>query len=222
MRVPVFYCMYFPHGKRLFDVFASLLGLCLTWPLWVTTAIALAASGHRPVLLIQQRAGKNGAPFALYKFRTMTDQRDHTGELLPDSERLTRVGSVIRSLSLDELPQLLNILKGDMSLVGPRPLLLEYVPLYSDEQRKRLSVTPGLTGLAQVSGRNSLSWEQKFTLDVQYTKSITLLGDLTLLIRTVVQLFSPRGVNSKPGDTMPRFTGSAPTAIQHPTKDSHA
>lgn len=214
--------MYFPHGKRLFDIFASMLGLCFTWPLWLITAIALGVSGHRPVLFIQKRAGKDGAPFALYKFRTMTDQRDGSGALLPDSDRLTRVGSLIRSLSLDELPQLINVLKGDMSLVGPRPLLLEYVPLYSDEQRKRLSVTPGLTGLAQVSGRNSLSWEEKFALDVQYTKSITLCGDFALLIRTVVQLFSPRGVNSKPGDTMPRFTGSVSTPIPHPYKDTNA
>lgn len=214
--------MYLPHGKRLFDIFATLLGICFIWPLWLMTALVLSVSGHRPVLLIQRRAGKDGAPFALYKFRTMTDQRDSSGALLPDSQRLTSVGRIIRSLSLDELPQLINVLKGDMSLVGPRPLLLEYVPLYSSEQRKRLDVKPGLTGLAQVSGRNSLSWEEKFDLDVRYTQDVSFLGDISLLLRTVVAIFSRRGVNSNPGDTMPRFTGSVPSPTPHPHKDTHA
>ncbi len=157
----------------------------------------------------QKRPGFNENIFEMYKFRTMTSETDLNGELLPDCERMTRFGKIVRSTSLDELPELFNILKGDMSIVGPRPLLVQYLLLYNDRQRKRHNVKPGLTGLAQVSGRNSISWEEKFELDVQYVDSISLKKDLAIIFRTVRKVFAREGINSNTSSTMEPFKGSA-------------
>jgi lipopolysaccharide/colanic/teichoic acid biosynthesis glycosyltransferase len=193
--------------KRLFDILVAAFLLLLTLPLMLATAVAVHLALGAPVLLRQTRPGKGGAPFLFFKFRTMTEARDDAGRLLPDERRLTPFGRWLRATSLDELPQLANVLKGDMSLVGPRPLLMEYIPLYSPLQARRHEVRPGITGWAQVNGRNALSWEERFRLDVWYVDHRSWLLDLRILLLTVLRVFQARGV-AQPGQaTMTRFTG---------------
>ena len=193
--------------KRLFDILVAALLLLLTLPLMLATASAVRFALGMPVLLRQTRPGKEGKPFSFLKFRTMTEDRDGTGRLLPDERRLTSFGRRLRATSLDELPQLVNVLKGDMSLVGPRPLLMEYLPLYSPQQARRHEVRPGITGWAQVNGRNTLSWDERFRLDVWYVDHRSFLLDLRILLLTVLRVFQARGVAQPGHATMPRFTG---------------
>ncbi len=201
----VIYQLFF---KRAIDFFASLLGLIIAFPALVILAFLLTLSNHWTPFFIQPRPGKNNRIFKLVKFKTMNDKRDATGKLLPDRERLTRVGKFIRSTSMDELPQLINVLKGDMSLIGPRPLLVCYLPLYSKEQARRHEVRPGITGWAQVNGRNSLTWEEKFKLDVWYVDNISFTLDIKILWLTVVKVFKREGI-IKPGQaTMDSFKGN--------------
>jgi lipopolysaccharide/colanic/teichoic acid biosynthesis glycosyltransferase len=195
--------------KRLFDIVVSTIALVLLSPLLVVTAILVRLRLGTPVLFRQMRPGLAGAPFRLMKFRTMTDARSPDGTLLPDAVRLTPFGRFLRSTSLDELPELLNVLKGEMSLVGPRPLLMEYLPLYSAAQARRHEVRPGLTGWAQVNGRNALSWEEKFALDLWYVENRSLALDLRILWLTVMRVFGRSGISAEGEATMPRFTGSA-------------
>lgn len=193
--------------KRLVDILVSASLLLLTLPLMLATALAVRLAMGDPVLLRQTRPGKDGVPFSFYKFRTMTEERDGAGRLLPDERRLTPFGHWLRATSLDELPQLVNVLRGDMSLVGPRPLLMEYMPLYSPQQARRHEVRPGITGWAQVNGRNALSWEERFRLDVWYVDHRSLLLDLRILLLTVLRVFQARGVTQPGQATMTRFTG---------------
>lgn len=198
--------------KRLFDIVLTLIGLLLLSPAAIVVALFVRARIGSPVLFRQQRPGLNGRPFQMIKFRTMSDARDDSGELLPDADRLPRFGRLLRATSLDELPELWNVLKGDMSLVGPRPLLMEYLPLYSEEQARRHEVRPGVTGWAQVNGRNALSWEEKFALDVWYIDNRSFWLDLKILWLTVMAVLRPRGI-SQPGQaTMERFLGSEDVA----------
>jgi sugar transferase EpsL len=161
-----------------------------------------------PVLFIQERSGLDGKPFKLFKFRTMTDEKNKAGELLPDSERLTPFGRKLRKYTLDELPQLFNILIGNMSVVGPRPLLMEYVPLYNEKQRVRLSIKPGATGWAQINGRNAISWEKKFELDTWYVENQSFILDLKIIFITILKIFKSEGISAANEATMPKFTGS--------------
>lgn len=177
--------MYAKYFKRILDFILSLTALIIFSPILLIVAILVRIKLGSPIIFKQQRPGKDEKIFTLYKFRTMTDNKDENGNLLPDSERLTKFGKLLRSTSLDELPELINILKGDMAIVGPRPLLVEYLPYYTEEEKHRHDVRPGLTGLAQVNGRNSISWEEKFKYDVQYVKKITFLGDLKIILKTV-------------------------------------
>jgi len=161
-----------------------------------------------PVIFKQKRPGLNEKIFTLYKFRTMTDERDENGELLPDSVRLTKFGKFLRSTSLDELPELFNILKGDMSIVGPRPLLVEYLPLYNEHQKRRHEVRPGLSGLAQINGRNAITWEKKFDYDVEYVDNVSFIGDWKIILLTFIKVFKREGINSSESVTMERFKGT--------------
>ena len=197
--------------KRLFDCLLAGAGLLLLSPVLVVSAVAVRAKLGSPVLFRHPRAGKDGRTFVMYKLRTMTDARDANGKPLPDEERMTPTGMFLRRFSLDELPQLLNVLKGDMSLVGPRPLLPEYVPLYSPEQRRRLDVLPGITGWAQINGRNALSWEQKFALDIWYVDNRSFGLDIRILFRTVASVITGRGVSQDGCAPMPRFEGTVRT-----------
>ena len=194
--------------KRVIDILASFGGLLVVLPFSLFILPALAFSNKGPILFIQTRPGFRGKLFRLMKFKTMNDRRDKTGRLLPDNERLTGVGRFIRSLSLDEFPQLINVLKGDMSLVGPRPLLPEYLPLYNAHQARRHEVRPGITGWAQVNGRNAISWEQKFDLDVWYVDHLSFWLDMKILFLTLVNVIRREGINSDTTTTMKRFTGS--------------
>jgi lipopolysaccharide/colanic/teichoic acid biosynthesis glycosyltransferase len=197
-------------GKRALDVIAASLGLILLSPLMLGLALAVAATLGRPVLFRQMRPGLQGRAFCLLKFRTMRADRDANGGLLGDAQRLTRFGRLLRASSLDELPELINVIRGDMSLVGPRPLLLEYLPLYSAEQARRHQVRPGITGWAQVNGRNAVSWEERFRMDVWYIENQSLWLDLRIIARSIVSVFTARGI-SHPGEaTMPVFRGSCP------------
>jgi sugar transferase EpsL len=195
--------------KRAFDFIAAFLGLLLLSPLLLITALLVLINLGSPVLFRQQRPGLNGTPFLMYKFRTMTDRRDSFGNLLPDTDRLTPFGRFLRGSSLDELPELLNILKGDMSLVGPRPLLMEYVPLYTSDQARRHEVKPGITGWAQVNGRNAISWEEKFRFDVWYVDNRSFRLDLRILRMTLVKAFAREGISQDGEATMCKFRGSA-------------
>ena len=200
--------MYAKYIKRILDFILSLIALIVLSPVLLVVAILVRIKLGSPIIFKQQRPGKDERIFTLYKFRTMTDKKDENGNLLPDSERLTKFGKVLRSTSLDELPELVNILKGDMSIVGPRPLLVEYLPLYSEEQKHRHDVRPGLTGLAQVSGRNSLSWEEKFNDDLQYIKHITFFEDMKIIFMTVAKVFKREGIAQEGNATMEKFTGN--------------
>ncbi len=194
--------------KRVLDVAGALAGLLLLSPAYVLLTLLVRRRMGPPALFSQLRAGFRGRPFRLYKFRSMTDERDKDGSLLPDAERLTPFGSFLRRTSLDELPQLWNVLCGTMSLVGPRPLLLEYVPLYDERQRKRLSVKPGITGWAQINGRNALSWEEKFELDVWYVEHRTFWLDVKILAATAWKVLRREGISAPGEATMPPFRGS--------------
>ena len=195
-------------GKRAIDVAVASVALIVASPFLVGTAVAVRLKLGSPVLFRQTRPGLDRQPFDVLKFRTMTDERDETGVLLPDEVRLTAFGRALRSTSLDELPELLNIVRGDMSLVGPRPLLMEYLPLYNARQSTRHDVRPGLTGLAQVNGRNHLSWEQKLEFDAQYVESVSLRLDAAILWKTVVSVIRRTGISEAGGVTMTPFQGS--------------
>lgn len=194
--------------KRALDILGASAGLILFSPLMLYTAYKIRKESGSPVFYCQTRAGRDGRLFKLYKFRTMTDARAERGNLLPDAERITAVGAKIRGSSLDELPQLLNVLKGEMSLVGPRPLLPEYVPLYSEEQRKRLSVPQGITGWAQINGRNATTWEERFAHDIWYAENRSLALDLKILLMTVSKVLKREGISAEGEATMPRFEGN--------------
>ena len=194
--------------KRIVDFLGAALGLIILSPVLAVIAWRVRRHIGSPVLFRQQRAGFNGKPFELIKFRTMRDTVDQNGDPLPDSERLTDVGIRIRSSSLDELPELWNVLKGDMSLVGPRPLLMEYLPLYSKEQARRHNVRPGLTGWAQINGRNAISWDEKFALDVWYVENQSLLLDLKIIWMTIYKVWGREGISAASEATMPKFSGS--------------
>ncbi|MGX1982298.1 sugar transferase EpsL [Thermolongibacillus altinsuensis] len=194
--------------KRLFDFICALLGIIILSPIILVTAVLVRIKLGSPVIFKQQRPGLHGKPFYLYKFRTMTDERDENGELLPDHMRLTPFGQFLRKFSLDELPQLFNVLKGDLSLVGPRPLLMEYLELYTPEQARRHEVKPGITGWAQVNGRNAISWEEKFKLDVWYVDNRSFWLDLKILFLTVIKVFKSEGINQAGHVTMEKFTGT--------------
>lgn len=200
--------MYKNHIKRLLDIVISFLVIVLFFWLYLILAILVRVKLGSPVLFKQQRPGKDEKIFNLYKFRTMTDKRDENGDLLPDSERLTVFGKKLRSTSLDELPEFFNILKGDMSFIGPRPLLVKYLPLYNEEQRHRHDVRPGLTGWAQVNGRNLLSWEDRFEKDVFYVNNISFLMDIKIVFMTVAVVFRHNDINSATDATMEAFTGT--------------
>lgn len=194
--------------KRPMDCFLATLSLLFLSPVILILFLLVRVFLGSPVLFEQDRPGKDGKVFKLYKFRTMTDKRGEDGQLLADEKRLTTFGKVLRSSSLDELPELFNIIKGEMSLIGPRPLLVKYLPLYNEEQAKRHDVRPGLTGLAQSRGRNSLSWEEKFKLDVEYVDHITFLGDLKIIADTVRSVLNSEGISAEGDVTMPFFTGN--------------
>lgn len=194
--------------KRPFDFFASFLAILILSPLLVVISILIKFKLGGPIFFKQDRPGLNEKVFTLYKFRTMTDEKDEKGFLLPDSERLTKFGKFLRSTSIDELPALLNILKGDMSIVGPRPLLIEYLNLYSIEQRKRHEVRPGLSGYAQVNGRNSLSWEEKFNLDLIYIDNISFRHDIGIILKTIIKVIKREGISSNNSVTMEKFKGT--------------
>lgn len=202
--------IYADFVKPACDRAAALLLLLLLAPILLTVAVAVRLALGSPVLFAQVRPGKAGRPFRMLKFRTMTEARAHTGELLPDDERLPRFGRWLRSTSLDELPELWNVLRGDMSLVGPRPLLMQYIPLYTPEQARRHEVKPGLTGLAQISGRNAISWEQKFSYDVAYVDQVSLWLDLKIVARTLLGVIRRDGISAAGHSTMPFFTGARP------------
>lgn len=197
--------------KRPMDFIFSLIAIIVLSPVLLLVALLVRVKLGSPILFKQQRPGLNEKIFTLYKFRTMTIERDEYGELLPDDVRLTKFGKFLRSTSLDELPELFNILKGDMSIVGPRPLLVQYLPLYNEYQKRRHEVRPGLTGLAQVSGRNTLSWDDKFNLDVEYVNNVNFIGDWKIIILTLIKVFVREGINSEAAATMEPFKGSCRT-----------
>lgn len=194
--------------KRLLDVVVASIGLVLLSPLMAALALLVRARLGSPVLFAQERPGLRGRPFRIWKFRTMSDARDASGETLPDERRLTPLGRFLRGASLDELPELFNVLRGDMSLVGPRPLLMEYLPLYTTEQARRHEVRPGITGWAQVNGRNAISWEEKFALDVWYVDNRSLPLDLRIMALTAAKVLAREGISQEGRATMERFTGS--------------
>ena len=200
--------MYTTIIKPFFDKIFSLLILILSSPFLLIVVIMLFIANRGNVWFRQDRPGKNGKIFTVIKFKTMTDQRDPQGNLLPDKVRLTALGKFIRKTSLDELPQLFNVLRGDMSFVGPRPLLTEYLPLYSKEQQRRHQVTPGITGWAQVNGRNTVSWPQKFALDVWYVDHISFWLDIKILLLTIMKVFKAEGISSATSETMEKFHGN--------------
>ena len=194
--------------KRPLDFILSLIAIVILSPVLITVSILVRVKLGSPVLFKQKRPGLNEKIFTMYKFRTMTDEKEENGVLLPDSVRLTKFGKMLRSTSLDELPELLNILKSDMSFIGPRPLLVQYLPLYNDYQRRRHEVKPGLSGLAQVNGRNAISWEEKFKLDVDYVDNVTFLVDCKIVFKTLKTIFVREGISSDTSDTMEAFTGN--------------
>lgn len=209
--------IYRTFGKRLIDFLAS-----LTLLIVLAIPLAFLAMGVRlflgkPVFFRQERPGWKGSIFQMFKFRTMTEARGEDGSLLPDADRMTRFGTFLRRTSLDELPELFNVLKGEMSLVGPRPLLVKYLPLYSDEQARRHQVRPGITGWAQVNGRNAISWEEKFKLDVWYVENYSLLLDLKILLMTLRKVFDREGISAEGEATMPEFLGT-PIDLDSPSE----
>jgi len=200
--------VYRKYIKRPMDFILSLCAIIVLAPVLLMIAILVRIKLGSPVLFKQKRPGLNEKIFTLYKFRTMTDERDENGELLPDEIRLTRFGKLLRSTSLDELPELFNIIKGDMSVVGPRPLLIEYLPLYNNHQKRRHEVRPGLSGHAQVNGRNAISWEDKFKLDVEYVDNVSFIGDWKIIFLTLKKAFMREDINSETAATMELFKGT--------------
>ena len=199
--------MYAKYIKRILDFTLSLLALIVLSPLMLIIYILVRIKLGKPAIFKQKRPGKDEKIFTLYKFRTMTDEKDEKGNLLPDEKRLTKFGKFLRSTSLDELPELINILKGDMAIVGPRPLLVEYLDYYTDEEKHRHDVRPGLTGLAQVSGRNTITWEEKFKQDNKYIKNITSINDIKIIIKTIGKVFKRDGRSQEGNATMEKFKG---------------
>ena len=199
--------LYRRFFKRPMDFILSLLAIVVLSPVLIVIGVLVRVKLGSPVLFKQKRPGLNEKIFTMYKFRTMTDERDENGELLPNTVRLTKFGKLLRSTSLDELPELFNILKGDMSIIGPRPLLIDYLPLYNKEQKKRHLVRPGLSGLAQVNGRNAISWEDKFRFDSMYSESVSFLLDMSLILKTILKVFKREGINSSDAVIMERFRG---------------
>lgn len=200
--------MYKNFIKRILDIILSFLALVILSPLLILIAFLIRIKLGEPVFFKQLRPGKNEKIFGILKFRTMTDAKDENGNLLPDKIRLTRFGQFLRSTSIDELPELLNILNGDMSIVGPRPLLVQYLERYNEEQKHRHDVKPGLTGLAQVNGRNGITWEEKFHYDLEYVKNITFYGDCKIIFQTVMKVFGREGISSTTSVTMEEFKGN--------------
>ena len=201
--------MYANYVKRILDLTLSLIAVILCSPIFLILFLLVRFKLGSPVLFTQERPGKDEKIFRLYKFRTMTSQTNAQGELLPDEIRLTSFGKKLRATSLDELPELFNILKGDMSIVGPRPLLVKYLSLYNEEQRHRHDVRPGLTGQAQVHGRNAISWEEKFKHDVEYTRNVTFLNDCRIILATILKVIKKDGISSETSATMEEFRGNA-------------
>jgi len=194
--------------KPLFDIMLSALALIILSPVFIIISIMLSLANKGTPFFTQVRPGKHARAFRVIKFKTMSDQRDARGELLPDEIRLTPVGRLVRKTSLDEIPQLINVIKGDMSLIGPRPLLMEYLPLYSKEQQRRHDVRPGITGWAQVNGRNAISWKQKFAFDVWYVDNLSFALDVKILLRTIQKVLKAEGINSATSVTMEKFAGN--------------
>ena len=194
--------------KRIFDLIVSIILLLIfIIPILLISIVVLISMGS-PILFKQKRPGLHGKPFYIYKFRTMTNETDEHGNLLPNEQRITKLGKVLRKLSLDELPQLFNVLKGDISLVGPRPLLMEYLPLYNEEQARRHEVKPGITGWAQVNGRNAITWEERFELDVWYVDNQSFWLDIKILLLTVLKVFKREGINPEDKQFVDKFRGS--------------
>ena len=200
--------MYKKYVKRILDVVLSTIALIILSPVLLVIAILVRIKHGSPVIFKQDRPGKDEKIFKLYKFITLTNEKDENGNLLPDDKRLTKFGKMLRSTSLDELPELINIIKGDMSIVGPRPLLVEYLPLYNEEQKHRHDVRPGLTGYAQVRGRNLVDWEDRFKLDVEYVKNVSFKMDIKVVIDTVKVVFKREGISQEGNATMEMFTGN--------------
>jgi len=200
--------MYKNHIKRLLDFLAAFFGLVLISPVFILVTIALFFANQGKPFFFQKRPGRNEKIFSIIKFKSMNDKKDANGNLLPDGDRLTKVGSFVRKTSLDEIPQLLNVLKGDMSLIGPRPLLIQYLPLYNETQKKRHNVRPGITGWAQVNGRNAISWQQKFEYDVWYVDNLSFLLDIKILFLTIKKVFVREGISQEGEATMEVFKGN--------------
>lgn len=200
--------IYRRYIKRPMDFILSLIAIIVLSPVLLIVALFVRVKLGTPVIFKQKRPRLNEKIFTMYKFRTMTDERDENGELLPDSVRLAKFGKFLRSTSLDELPELFNILTGDMSIIGPRPLLVQYLPLYNEHQKSRHEVRPGLSGLAQISGRNAISWEDKFSLDVEYVDKMSFIGDWKIIFLTLKKVFVREGINSDTAATMDPFKGS--------------
>ncbi|MCI5686794.1 MAG: sugar transferase [Enterococcus gallinarum] len=205
MRKKTFYQLF---GKRILDILLSGIALIVLSPIILIVGILVRIKLGSPIIFKQERPGKSEKIFSMYKFRTMTDERDHNGEYLPDEIRLTKFGKMLRATSLDEQPELWNILKGDMSIVGPRPLLVEYLPLYSEKQRKRHNVRPGLTGLAQVNGRNAISWQEKFEYDYLYIEDYSFTKDINIIWHTIKKVLKHDGITSNSSVTNEKFTGN--------------
>lgn len=199
---------FYSKIKRILDFIISLIALIVFSPIMIIVAIIVYIKLGSPIIFKQDRPGKDGKVFKMYKFRTMLDSYNKFGEALPDEERLTTFGRILRSTSLDELPELINVIKGDMSLVGPRPLLVEYLELYSEEQNRRHDVRPGITGWAQVNGRNSISWDEKLNLDVEYVDNLSFILDIKILFLTVYKVFKRDGINQDGNVTIEKFTGN--------------
>jgi lipopolysaccharide/colanic/teichoic acid biosynthesis glycosyltransferase len=200
--------LYRNYLKRFFDLALSLVAFCLLLPLFIVVTVLLFIANQGSPFFVQPRPGKKERIFRLVKFKTMNDKKDAVGNLLPDSERLTGIGKFIRKTSLDEIPQLINVIKGEMSLIGPRPLLIEYLPLYNDTQKRRHEVRPGITGWAQVNGRNAIGWKQKFELDVWYVNNMNFLLDCKIIIYTLMKVVKSEGVSQQGHVTMTRFEGN--------------